>query len=239
MLATSGFPTTRWTLVLRAGDGGSEAANRALEELCSAYRYPVYAFIRRLGNPPDEAQDLTQDFFARFLEKRHVTSADPSRGRFRSFLLTAAKRFLIDQADRRSAEKRGGRTQFLTLDWAGGEERYIAELADHRSPDRLFEREWARAFVARVTKDAGNAMERDGRTPFYDRMKQYLHGSDEALPYADLARELNTSEGALKVAFHRMRRRYREFVRAEIAHLVADPDQIDDEARYLLEALRG
>jgi DNA-directed RNA polymerase specialized sigma24 family protein len=239
MASTSSFPPTRWTLVIRAGQGDQEGADRALEELCRAYWYPVYAFIRRAGNPPDLAQDLAQDFFVRFLEKRHVAFADPAKGRFRSFLLVSVKRFLIDQAERRSAEKRGGHIQFTAPEWDGKEERYTAGISTSETPESLFEREWAQTLIARVTMDTRAALERECRTRVFDRLKEYLPGGDEALPYPVLAFELNTSENALRVAFHRLRRRYRELFRAEIAQLVEDPNQIDDEVLHLLRVLRG
>jgi RNA polymerase sigma-70 factor (ECF subfamily) len=239
MVPTSGFPVTRWTLVIRAGHENRKAADQALEELCRDYWYPVYAFIRRTGNAPEEAQDLTQDFFARFLEKRHVTYADPSKGRFRTFLLTSVKHFLIDQADKRSAAKRGGRERIIGLDCVEGEQRYALRGADNQTPETIFEREWAGTLITRVMEDVRNALEREGRTQFFDRLKQYLPGTDDALPYPDLARELDTTEGAVKVAVHRLRRRYREMFRAQIAHLVSDAGQVDDEIRHLLHALRG
>jgi RNA polymerase sigma factor (sigma-70 family) len=237
MSSTPGFPPTRWTLIVSAGQTQNPAADEALDQLCRIYWYPIYAFIRRLGNPPDQAQDLTQDFFARFLERRHFAYADPARGRFRSFLLTSVKRFLIDQAERRNAGKRGGNDRVLTLDLDDAEQRYGRGLADDQTPERLFEREWARTLLARVNEDVRTAFSRDGHPQYFEQLRQYLPG--DGVPYAEIAHQYGTSEGTLKVAYHRMRRRYREMFRNEIAHLVAGHGEVEDELRYLVGVLRG
>jgi RNA polymerase sigma-70 factor (ECF subfamily) len=238
MTSGGAFPATQWTLILAAGEGGGSAADEALAELCRAYWFPVYAFIRRLGNSADEAQDLTQEFFARFLERRHFTSADPARGRFRSFLLTCVKHFLVDEADRRNAEKRGGRAVLLPLELRDGENHYEREFADNDTPERLFERTWARTLMARVNENLRSACAREGRGDQFEQLRQFLPGADPG-SYSEVARDLGASEGALKVAVHRMRRRYREMFRGEIANLVSRPDLVDDEVRYLLQVLRG
>ena len=239
MLQSSGFPATRWTLIVTAGKEDSKAADQALAELCSAYWYPLYAFVRRLGHSPDEAQDLTQEFFARFLERRYFSYADPAKGRFRSFLLTSLRRFLGDQADRENAEKRGGRQAGLPLDIDDAEKKYAREYADHDTPEKLFERQWALTLMSRVTANVRAGFEREGRAEYFERLKQFLPGQEGGMPYADVARELGTSEGALKVAVHRLRRRYRDTFHTEIGHLVADPTQIQGEVRHLLNVLRG
>jgi len=239
MIPASAFPATQWTLILAAGEGDSKVADEALAQLCRAYWFPVYAFIRRKGNPADEAQDLTQEFFARCLERRHFASADPSRGRFRSFLLTCVKNFLADQSDRRNAEKRGGGTAFLPLELEDGENRYNKELIDNDTPEKLYERAWAQTLIARVNDNLRTAFSREGRADQFDQLKQYLPGGAGPEPYSDAARELGASEGALKVAVHRIRRRYREMFRTEIANLVSRTDQVDEEVRYLLQVLRG
>jgi DNA-directed RNA polymerase specialized sigma24 family protein len=239
MVLVSGFPVTRWTLVLSASQNDRQAADEALAELCGSYWYPIYAFIRRLGNSPDSAQDLTQEFFARFIAKRHVAYADPARGRFRSFLLTSVKRFLADQADRRNADKRGGRQETLAIDLADAEKRYGAALADRMTPEKLFERAWAGTLMARATEHVRTDFVREGRQDQFEQLKQFLPGYETTLAYSDLAQRAGMSEGALKVAVHRLRRRYREVFRAEVAHLVAEEDQIDDELRYVLDALRA
>ena len=235
-MGSRSFPATRWTLIVRAGQQGSPAADGALAELCAAYWYPVYAFVRRMGHSSDESLDLTQEFFARFLEKRPFTQADPAKGRFRSFLLTCAKRFLADQADRRRAAKRGA--PVVPLDSEDAEQRYSRRLMNEQTPERLFEREWALTLIARVNQNVREAFAREGRADYFDRLKQFLPGDTESLPYSDLAVQLGTTEGALKVAVHRLRRRYREMFRTEISRLVSEPDQVDDEVRHLLAILR-
>jgi len=239
MTSAAGFPPTRWTLVLQAGQQGDKVADRALDELCRAYWYPVYAFVRRSGKTLEEAQDLTQDFFVRFLERRYVAHADPAKGRFRSFLLVSVKHFLLDQEGRRFAEKRGGRDRIMALDCIDLERRFGAELSTHETPEAIFDRSWAQSLVARVMDDVRDAMDREGQSPLFDQLKPFLPGNDETISYSELASKLGTTEGALKVAVHRLRRKYREIFRAEIAHLVSDPGEVDDEVRYLLRALRA
>lgn len=239
MTSASAFPPTQWTLILAAGVGDSKAADEALAELCRAYWFPVYAFIRRMGNSADEAQDLTQEFFARFLERRSFINADPARGRFRSFLLTCVKNFLADQSDRRHAEKRGGHAVLLPLKPEDGENRYSREFTDAETPEKSFERAWAQTLIARVTENLKAAFRSEGRAEQFEQLRAYLPGGADPASYSDAARELGASEGALKVAVHRLRRRYREMFRAEIANLVARKDQVDDEVRYLLAILRG
>jgi RNA polymerase sigma-70 factor (ECF subfamily) len=231
------FPDTRWTLIVAAADGQSPAASRALEELCHAYWYPVYAFIRRFGNSPEDAEDLTQSFFAYFLERRNFADADPTRGRFRSFLLASVKRFLSDQADRRSAAKRGGTIAGLDLEEA--EKQYARAFADHETPERLYEMAWASTLMLRVNDNLRTALQREGRGDQFDQLRRFLPGSDQDISYSDAAGQLRMSEGALKVAVHRLRRRYREMFRIEIAQVVSDPALIDDEVRRLLEVFRG
>src|SRR5262249_40414025 len=156
---------------------------------CRTYWYPIYAFVRRLGNSPDDAQDLTQEFFSRFLEKRHFEYADPAKGRFRSFLLTSVKRFLADQADRRYAEKRGGRTAAVAMDLSDAEKRYGVAFADHDTPEKLFERAWAATLMARVTDEIRTEFAREGRSDHFEKLRQFLPGNETTLPYSDLAEQ--------------------------------------------------
>lgn len=224
---------------MEAGQQHSAAAEQALAQLCGTYWYPVYAFVRRTGHSPDESQDLTQEFFARFLEKRPFALANPEKGRFRSFLLTCVKRFLADQADRQQALKRGGDQPVVSFDLEDAEQRY-SEQADHdNTPERLFERGWALTLIGRVNENVRTALEREGRAGSFNHLQQFLSAEEDHLPYSDLALQLGTTEGALKVAVHRLRRRYREMFRSEISHLVADAAQVDDEVRYLLRVLRA
>jgi DNA-directed RNA polymerase specialized sigma24 family protein len=238
MVQSPVFPITRWTLIIAAGQTNNRAADDALAELCRAYWLPIYVYVRRFGHPPDQAQDLTQGFFAYFLETRGLAHADPAKGRFRSFLLTCLKRFLGDEADRRDAQKRGGQTCILPLDFENAEIQYSRGLSHQDTPEKLFERQWTLTLISRVTDDVREAFRREGRGDQFDRLRQFLPGHEPSLPYADAARQFGVTEGALKVAVHRLRRRYRETFHAHIADLVTDPALVNDEVQYLLATLR-
>ena len=229
------FPTTRWTLVVAAGDPNRKEARSALVSLCENYWYPLYAYLRRRGYPADQAQDLTQDFFVRVLEGRYLDRADPQKGRFRSFLLTSLKFFVSDEGDRLRARKRGGGT-VAPLQLASGEERYLREPAHDETPERIFERRWALSVLDRVVEKLRGEFVQHGRPEHFERLKVFLLGQSDA-PYAALAREMNTSEGALKVAIHRLRKRYRELFRQEIADTVSDAAEVESELRYLAAVL--
>jgi RNA polymerase sigma factor (sigma-70 family) len=231
----SQFPTTRWTLVVAASDSNRKEARSALVSLCENYWYPLYAFLRRRGYPADQAQDLTQEFFMRVLEGRYLDRADPEKGRFRSFILTSLKFFVSDEEDRQRAQKRGGGL-VVPMEFSSGEERYQREPAHDETPERIFERRWALAMLDRVVERLRNEFVQHGRPEHFDRLKVFLLGQADA-PYAALAREMNTSEGALKVAIHRLRKRYRDLFRQEIADTVADPAEVESELRYLAAAL--
>lgn len=234
---SSQFPTTRWTLVVAAGDPHRKEAGSALAALCETYWYPLYAYLRRRGYAANEAQDLTQDFFIRVLEGRYLNRADPEKGRFRSFLLTSLKFFIADEGDRQRAHKRGGGA-LVSLEFLAGEDRYQREPAHGETPERIFERRWALAVLDRVVERLRNEFVQHGRPEHFERLKVFLLGQSDA-PYAALAREMNTSEGALKVAIHRLRKRYRELFRQEIADTVADPAEVESELRFLAAVLTG
>lgn len=231
----SQFPTTRWTLVVAAGNPRRKEAAAALVSLCENYWYPLYAWLRRRGYPADEAQDLTQEFFVRVLEGRYLDRADPEKGRFRSFLLNSLKFFVADEGDRRRARKRGGGV-LVPNELQSGEERYQREPAHDETPERIFERQWALSMLDRVVEKLRSEFVLHGRPEHFDRLKVFLLGKSDA-PYAALAREMNTSEGALKVAIHRLRKRYRELFRQEIADTIADPAEVDSELRFLAAVL--
>jgi RNA polymerase sigma-70 factor (ECF subfamily) len=231
----SQFPTTRWTLVVAAGDPQRKEARSALVSLCENYWYPLYAYLRRRGHPADQAQDLTQEFFIRVLEGRYLDRADPEKGRFRSFLLVSLKFFVADEEDRRRAHKRGG-GMLVPLEFPSGEERYQREPAHDETPERIFERRWALSVLDRVVEKLRKEFSLHGRPEHFERLKVFLLGQSDA-PYAALAREMNTSEGALKVAIHRLRKRYRELFRLEIADTVADPAEVESELRFLASVL--
>ena len=235
---SSRFPTTRWTLVVAAGDPQRKDSRSALVSLCENYWYPLYAYLRRRGHAPDEAQDLTQEFFMRVLGGRYLDKADPEKGRFRSFILTSLKFFAADQQDRQRAQKRGGGAvvSFEFSSGESGEERYQREPGHDETPDRIFERRWALSMLERVMERLRDEFVQHDRPENFERMKVFLLGQSEA-PYAALAGEMNTSEGALKVAIHRLRKRYRELFRQEIADTVADPAEVESELRYLAAVL--
>ena len=231
----SGFPTTRWTLVVAAGNPDRTEARSALVSLCENYWYPLYAYLRRRGYPADQAQDLTQEFFVRVLEGRYLDRADPDRGRFRSFLMSSLKFFVADEEDRNRAHKRGGGA-LVPLEFSSGEERYQREPAHDETPERIFERRWALSVLDRVVERLRSEFVQHGRPEHFEQLKVFLLGQSDA-PYAALAREMNTSEGALKVAIHRLRKRYRELFRQEIADTVVDPADVESELRHLASVL--
>jgi RNA polymerase sigma factor (sigma-70 family) len=231
----SPFPTTRWTMVVAAGDPQRKEARSALVSLCENYWYPLYAYLRRRGYPPDQAQDLTQEFFIRLLEGRYLDRADPEKGRFRSFLLVSLKFFVADEEDRLRARKRGG-GMLVPMELSSGEERYQREPAHGETPERIFERRWALSMLDRVMEKLRKEFTLHGRPEHFERLKVSLLGQSDA-PYAALARDMNTSEGALKVAIHRLRKRYRELFRLEIADTVADPAEVESELRFLAAVL--
>src|SRR5438067_10106818 len=233
----SQFPTTRWTLVVAAGDPHRKETRSALVSLCENYWYPLYAYLRRRGYPADQAQDLTQDFFIRVLEGRYLDRADPEKGRFRSFILTSLKFFVADEEDRDRAQKRGG-GKVEPLEFSSGEQRYQREPAHDETPERIFERRWALTVLDRVVEKLREEFVQHGRPEHFERLKVFLLGQSDT-PYAALAREMNTSEGAWKVSIHRSRKRNRVLVRAEIADLVADPSEVESELRFLAAVLTG
>lgn len=237
LAGASDFPTTRWTLVVAAAGSQGKEARSALASLCERYWYPLYAYVRRRGYLPEQAQDLTQEFFIRLLEGRYLHRADPEKGRFRAFILSSLKFYLADEGDRERAQKRGGGA-VLPLEFASGEERYKREPAHDETPERIFERRWAISVLDCVVESLRIEFVRHGRPEHFDRLKGFLLGRSDA-PYAALAREMNTSEGALKVAIHRLRKRYRELFRQEIADTVADPSEVESELRFLAASLTG
>jgi RNA polymerase sigma-70 factor (ECF subfamily) len=231
-----GFATTRWSLIVAAREGASPEARQALSQLCEAYWYPLYAYIRRRGRTADEAQDLTQAFFARLLERDFFGAADPAKGRFRAFLLTSCKNFLANEHDRACAAKRGGRAP-VSLSVKGAEERYRREPSHDLTPDQAFERRWALTLLDRVLARVREEFAARGKGELFDRLRLYLVGDRGAPPPQQAAAELGLSVGAFKVAVHRMRQRYGELLREEIAQTVGGPDEVEDEVRALFAAL--
>jgi RNA polymerase sigma factor (sigma-70 family) len=233
----SNFPTTSWSLVLAAAADPSADSRTALASLCKIYWPPIYAFIRRNGYDRDQAQDFTQAFFAVLLEKNYLGDADPQRGRFRAFLLTAVKHFLANEWDRAHALKRGGSQIAVSIDPMQAESWYVPEAVDERTPESLFERRWALSLLEQVMVKLLVEFAGMGKAAYFDKLSHFLNGDPVANGYEALAAELGVSPGALRVAVHRIRRRYRELLRAEIAETVSTPAEIDEEIRFLLSAL--
>jgi RNA polymerase sigma-70 factor (ECF subfamily) len=232
------FATTQWSLVVAAGDRRRPEADDALATLCERYWYPVYAFVRRRGYKAPDAQDLTQEFFATLLEKEYLGAADRERGRFRTFLLTAVSRFLSKQAERARAQKRGGGRKPLSIDPADAEARYRLEPADRCTPELLFERRWAFMLLDRAIERLAADYARKGKSKLFESLRPHLIAGDGEPDHRDRAAELQMTAGALKVALHRLRRRFAQTLKDEIAATVAGPDEIEDEINRLLAAVR-
>ena len=235
-IRSKNFPTTLWTVVLHAGQDAHAQAQAALAQLCEGYWYPLYSFIRRRGYSPHDAQDITQAFFAHLLEKRGLGRVDPEQGRFRTFLLASLKNFLANDWDRANALKRGGGQSILSLQQESAESRYQLEPSHDLTPERLFERQWALTLLDQVLAALRDEYHSEGKGRLFEELKTTLVG--QAGGYADMAARLEQSEGAIKVAVHRMRHRYRELMRARIAETVGEGD-VEDELRHLLTVLSG
>jgi RNA polymerase sigma factor (sigma-70 family) len=233
------FHTTQWSLIVAAAGAAGGASQAALAELCGAYWYPIYAFIRRRGHSADDARDLTQAFFAALLEKGYLADADPDRGRFRAFLLTAVARFVGKEQDKAAARKRGGDLTLVSIDVNEGEARYQREPSHEWTPERIFARRWALTLLDRTLAGLRRDHEAAGKLATFDALKVFLTGESGTPPLRQVALDLGLTEGAVKVAIHRLRQKYREALRAEIAQTVAGPEDVDDELRTLLAALRG
>jgi RNA polymerase sigma factor (sigma-70 family) len=229
----AGFCTTHWSVVLRAIDPDSPEARGALERLCSGYWYPLYACVRRHGYDPEDACDLTQEFFARLLSKNSLRHADPQRGRFRTFLQTALTNFLATEWAKGAAKKRGGGVALLSLDASEAEERYVAEPADTLTPAKLFDRQWAATVLELAVRNLAREYAVAGKSDLFQALKNYIWG-DSAASYAEIGTAHGLSEGAVKVAAHRMRERYRELLRVEVGRTVETAEQADDELRDLI-----
>lgn len=233
------FATTHWSVVIAAGGTDSSQAERALATLCEDYWYPLYAFVRRQGHSPDRAQDLTQAFFARFLEKHDVRQARPERGRFRSFLLASLKHFLANQADFAHALKRGGSQPVLPLEFEDAERRYSVEPVENVTPEHVFERRWALTVLDRALIGVRQRWIGAGKGDLFDRLKGCLTVDPSTPSYQAIAAEFDMTDGAVKVTVHRLRRQFQDVLRSEIAKTVEFPTDVDDEIQFLLAALGG
>jgi RNA polymerase sigma factor (sigma-70 family) len=232
------FATTHWSMVVSAGRSPSPEASRSLAILCENYWFPLYAFVRRAGYSADDAQDLTQEFFVRLLAENYLASADRHRGRFRSFLLGAMKHFLANQERSQGAQKRGGHRPVISLDFQSGENRYRQiEPVDNLTPERLYEKRWALALLDLVLSRLREEFRAAGKLTLFDTLKPCLAGGSTKPAYPAIAEELGMSEGAVKVAAHRLRRRYRHLLKEEIARTIVAPETLEDELGDLLAAL--
>lgn len=232
------FSTTHWSVVLAAGDRTNPDTTAALETLCTAYWPPLYAYLRRYGSSPEQAEDRLQEFFTQFLARHCVDRADPTRGRFRTFLLTCLQHYLRDAHDRDCAAKRGGQVRFVSIDRDHAERGFAAEAVEHLTPERVFERRWATALLEKVLGQLSNEFARTGKREFFEQLKGYVWGDQGDMPLKDIAGRFGVSESAVKVTVYRLRLRFREMLRLEIAHTVAQPEDIEDEIRYLAQVLR-
>ena len=229
------FRTTHWSVVLAASDVHSPHSAAALERLCRTYWYPIYAYIRRQGHGPCEAQDLTQEFFCRLLGSESLRAVEPSKGQFRSFLLAAVRHFLANEWDRANRLKRGGAFKIFSWDGLEPEERYLLEPAEVTSLEQVYDRQWAQSLVAETLARLRTEYAHDGSEKRFDVLKAYLSGAD--LAYAAAAKELALSESAVRSAIHRLRQRYAELFRAEVANTVPRPEDVEPEIRHLFAVL--
>ncbi len=231
------FATTLWSLVRAAGDGSASDAQPALEQLCRTYWYPLYAHVRRRGYSREDAEDLTQAFFTRLLTHQSLSVADSSRGRFRCFLLAGLNHFLANEWNKTRAEKRGGDGNHLSFDTASGEQLYDREDSRELNPEELYERSWALQFLDHVRARVRHAYAEEGKGERYEALERFLPGEEDPPSYARAAAQLGVPEGTLKSEVHRLKRRYGELLRDEVARTVAGPGQIDDELRHLIQVL--
>ncbi len=236
-----GFETTHWSVVLSARSGHNPAldAEQALTQLCKTYWLPIYSFVRRRNYTSVDAEDLTQGFFARLLAKDSFSHADPARGRFRNFLLTSLENFLSDARDWKNAAKRGGGLRPLALNSQKAELALKEQAMDTLTPERLYERRWALTVLETVLERLGEEFAHTSRVEFFAELKGYIWGEQARTPYPEIATRFGMSESAVRVTVHRLRKRFRELLRLEVAHTVNNPEEIDDEIRHLAGVLRG
>jgi len=230
------FATTHWTVVLAAGQRHTPESDTALEELCRSYWFPLYAYVRRRGHTKADAEDLVQAFFARLLEKNFLNGLNGEKGKFRAFLLAALKHFLANEWDKARAQKRGGGADHLSLDWQTADTKFQVAATSEPSPDRAFDREWALALLARVIERLQAECEAEGRGKLFAQLKNFLMAGQGESAQAEVAKALGMEEGAVRVAIHRLRKRYRALLRDEITRTLADPAMVDEEMRALFGA---
>jgi RNA polymerase sigma-70 factor (ECF subfamily) len=230
------FATTHWTVVLAAGQRHTPQADGALEELCKTYWFPLYAYVRRRGHTKADAEDLTQAFFARLLEKNYLANLNSEKGKFRAFLLASLKHFLANEWDKSQAQKRGGGAVNLSLDWQTADTKFQVAATSEPSPDKAFDREWALALLARVIERLQSECAADGKAKLFEQLKTFLMAGGGDSAQAAVAKSLDMEEGAVRVAIHRLRKRYRTLLRDEIANTLSDAAMVDEEMRVLFGA---
>jgi len=228
------FATTHWSVVLSAGHSETTRGRNALAALCETYWYPLYAYVRRQGHSPHDAEDLTQGFFARLLETESLAGVSPEKGKFRTFLLVALKRFLTNEWHHANSQKRGGGSFRVPLQGHTAETRYVAEPSEQLTAEKLYERRWALTLLDRVLSRLSDEFNAVGKKEQFEKLKPYLMAERESIPYAEAVVVLGMNEGSIKVAVYRLRRRFRQLFREEVAHTVARPEEIDEEIRHLL-----
>jgi RNA polymerase sigma-70 factor (ECF subfamily) len=231
------FATTHWSVVMAAGQDDSAPAQHALETLCCGYWYPIYVYVRRKGYAPDDAQDLTQEFFTQLIAKEHLRLADREKGKFRTFLLATLDYFLAREWSRAHRQKRGGQFIFVSLDERTPEERYRLEPADNDSPEKKFQRQWALTVLKQTMNALESECDANGNGALFREVKNLLSGERDGAAYAEIGRRLTITEGAARVAVHRLRQRYGERLRSEIAQTVSGAAEVDEEMRYLMRTL--
>jgi RNA polymerase sigma factor (sigma-70 family) len=231
------FATTHWSVVLAAGQSADAQASAALEQLCCTYWYPLYAYVRRRGYSPEGAQDLTQEFFALFLRKEYFRLADRARGRFRTFLLHALEHFLINEWKRAQCARRGGGLTCLSLDVEGAEHRYAKESAVTMTPERAYEKQWSATLLEQVLSALKQEYAEAGNSRVFAELGDLLWGKEGSVSFAEIGARLGLTEGAARGAMHRLRLRYRERLRREVAQTVAEPGEVDEELRYLISVV--
>jgi RNA polymerase sigma-70 factor (ECF subfamily) len=230
------FATTHWTVVLAAGKQRTPQSDRALEELCQTYWFPLYGYVRRRGHNKPDAEDLVQAFFARLLEKNVLAGLDNDKGKFRAFLLAALKHFLANEWDKSQTQKRGGGAHHLQLDWQTADTKFQVAATNEVSPDNAYDREWALALLARVIERLQKECAAEGKAKLFEQLKKFLMAGGGESAQSEVAKSLGMEEGAVRVAIHRLRKRYRALLRDEIAHTLSDPAMVDEEMRSLFGA---
>lgn len=232
------FATTRWSMVRAAGTDDSPESREALEDLCLAYWHPLYGYVRRSGHAAAQAQDLTQGFILSLLTRDAIGTADPDRGRFRSFLLGSLNKFLVDQHRYENAQKRGGGLHTFSIDAEKAEQRYLNEPVEKLTPEKIFQRQWALTMLDRAQSRLRQTYTDSNQSALFEQLLPHLSRDQERLPYREIAAALNMKEGAIKVAAHRLKQRYREALRYEILQTLDSPDELDDELRQLFSYLQ-